>query len=238
MTHVRKEKTFFETVSKYPGMDIQIFTGNPKSYSRITPIRDDIIKTREYLTQNNTRLFIHSIYLINTSNYNQKAIDYLNWELKWGAAMGARGVVVHTGKSLKMCPRDALVKTKEFIAQLDINPECPLLVETPAGQGTETLTLREDFIKFISELRELYSNRIGVCVDTCHVFASGYDPEEYLQKVMENFRVNLVHFNDSKTPLGSRKDRHEVPGEGFIGKSKMDSIREFCKINDIPLLME
>lgn len=239
MSHVRKEKTFLETVSKYPGMDIQIFTGNPKSYSRPIPLADDITNTKNLLIKNNTRLFIHSIYLVNTSNYNLKSIQYFNWELKWGAAMGAKGVVVHTGKSLKMSLDDALVRSKEFIAQLDLTNSCPLLIETPSGQGTETLTNIDQFITFVKDLQTTYGSKVGICIDTCHVFAAGYDPMEYIQQVLDSgLVINLVHFNDSKTPLGSRRDRHEVPGEGFIGSSKMNSIRELCLAKNIPLLVE
>jgi deoxyribonuclease-4 len=88
------------------------------------------------------------------------------------------------------------------------------LLETPAGAGTELLTKIEDFINFVKKINH---PNFGICMDTCHVFASGYDPYNYLCKLIENDLIPiLIHFNDSKMELASRKDRHE-----FIGKGKI-----------------
>ena len=115
-----------------------------------------------------------------------------------------------------------------------------LIIETPAGSGTELLTSIDDFIDFIKKLKTTeYSDRIGVCVDTCHVYSSGYEPDYYIQKVLESgLTIDLVHLNDSKTKKYSLVDRHETPGEGFIGAKKLNNCIDICNKHGIPCVIE
>ena len=121
-----------------------------------------------------------------------------------------------------------------------ISKECPLLIETPAGQGTEVLTTFDYFVSFYSDFKEEEREYIKVCIDTCHVFASGFDPLKYLKDFYELYpdSLVLVHYNDSKTKIGSKKDRHEKPGEGFIGVEKMKDIELWCIEKNIPMVIE
>jgi deoxyribonuclease-4 len=125
------------------------------------------------------------------------------------------------------------------------SPSCPLLLETPAGQGTELLTGREEFLDFIESFKD---ERIRACIDTCHVFAcknptdpdgNGHDPLEYIKEgVKRSNLVKLVHFNDSLEACGSCKDRHAFVGTGHIGFETMQAIAEFCMDKTIPMVIE
>lgn len=245
--HVKKFPTFLETVinAHEQGMNcIQIFTGNTKRYYKKEPSKEDIKATREYIITNNINMYIHSIYLINLGRTQDidKALESLRWELIMGPQLGAKGVVVHVGKYLKGTEEDAICAMKDNIIGLEeiIDESCPLLIETPAGQGTEILTLLEDFAKFIKDLKgDKNIKKIGCCVDTCHIFASGYIPMYYIEELEKlGICINLVHYNDSKTEQGSRKDRHEYPGKGYIGTDEMKKVLNWCKLKNIPMIME
>jgi deoxyribonuclease-4 len=121
-----------------------------------------------------------------------------------------------------------------------IDSSCPLLLETPSGQGTETLAKYEEFENFYNRFTSEEKEKIKICIDTCHVFASGYDPLDYIINWINNNQntLVLVHFNDSKCDLGSRKDRHALPGEGFIGLEKMNDISKYCLEQSIPCVLE
>jgi len=120
-----------------------------------------------------------------------------------------------------------------------------ILLETTAGQGT-TLGDRFDHLKRIFDQVDA-SNRLGVCFDTCHVFAAGYDfrtPQGY-QKVMKEFnevvglkRIKAFHLNDSKKDIGCRVDRHEHIGKGFIGKEGFRALMRDLRFEKIPMVLE
>ena len=153
--------------------------------------------------------------------------------------MCLKGVVVHVGKSVGMelgvaheYMRANLVKALESATD-----QCPILLETPAGQGSETLTTADDFIAFVQSFA---SPNLRICVDTCHVFASGHDPLEYIQKIWDTdpALLKLVHFNDSATPCGSCLDRHAFIGTGKIGFAGMKAIADYCMEKGVPMLVE
>jgi len=140
--------------------------------------------------------------------------------------MGGRGVVVHVGKSVTMEADLAWsnMVTHTLSALAYASPECPLLLETPAGQGTEMLTTLEQMMSFIETIRNNLKQDdgfdvacFGLCVDTCHVFALGYDPATYLRSIDARYPglVKLIHLNDSETPCGSHVDRHHKMGGGL-----------------------
>lgn len=162
----------------------------------------------------------------------------------YGVAMGARGVVVHVGKSVGMPLKVALENMRENLSRalLHATAACPILLETPAGQGTETLTDPADFIAFVESFADV---RLRACVDTCHVFVCGYDPVEYIEMFVgrdasEERRdlLRLIHFNDSAVAKGTRKDRHAFVGTGAIGLTGMGEIAGCCFDNGLPMVIE
>ena len=116
-------------------------------------------------------------------------------------------------------------------------PECPLLLETPAGQGSEVLRTWTEFAAFVSAIAD---PRLRICIDTCHVFACGEDPHTYLSKFLSAHpaMTQLIHFNDSATPCGSCLDRHAFCGQGHIGIEKMTAIANDAHAANIPMVIE
>jgi deoxyribonuclease-4 len=249
-THIGKDKTFYKSLIDFYGIEenlqrpCQIFSKSPKVWSIPMIPQEDIDKTNEFVKQKNLKVFIHSSYLYNLSNMDGfvKFERCLKWELEIGKRLGFKGVVIHTGKSLKLPMQIALdnmyINIKKMLPFIDSS--CPLLLETPSGQGTETLTKYEEFENFYNRFTSEEKEKLKICIDTCHVFASGYDPLDYIQNWVNNNpgTLILVHFNDSKCDKGSRKDRHEEAGNGFIGLERMTEIGNYCNEKEIPCVME
>lgn len=224
----------------------QIFAASPKSFAHCawTPATcDSVSKT---VTALGVRLFIHAPYIINPSSWNDTAgADNSGGErlvslvvnlLQKGAAIGARGVVIHVGKSLKMGETEGLRRQRLFFcAVLDAakrsgQPCCRLLLETCAGQGSEVARDLKVFGAFIQELAAIYGKEaFGCCVDTCHVFACGYKIGDLAATIAETIgwsNVGVIHLNDSLTACCARVDRHACIGEGKIGVAEL---AKFCK---------
>jgi deoxyribonuclease-4 len=120
-----------------------------------------------------------------------------------------------------------------------------LLLENTAGQGTEIGYTFEQLKRIISGIDE--EKRIGICLDVAHAFEAGYDlsRKEGIEQALESFdrtvglkRLHLLHLNDSKTPLGSRKDRHWHIGEGYIGKEGFRNLINHASVRTLPGIME
>ena len=116
---------------------------------------------------------------------------------------------------------------------------CPLLLETSCGEGTEVLTKIEELGTFFYRFSVEERKKLGVCIDTCHVFAAGYQPLSYLEHWEKYCKIPiiLVHFNDSKGICGSCLDRHVYPGYGNIGV-RMIEIAKWCKSRNIQMVIE
>ena len=153
--------------------------------------------------------------------------------------MGCRGVVVHVGKSTTQDLAVALENMKTNVRRaLDAaTPECPILLETPAGQGTETLKTYEEFVGFVKEIND---PRLKICVDTCHVFACGHSPLEYIERMLKEDPglLKLIHFNDSLGLCGSCVDRHAGIGLGKVGIEALAKIAEIGYKAGIPCVIE
>jgi deoxyribonuclease-4 len=238
-SHTKKAPTLLQTVQNLtPGIPFQIFLGGNQN-SRLTVKEKDLEATAEYIEENNIVLYIHSPYLINLSGTADDEWHYRYMEklLTYGGQLGARGVVVHTGKHTKDSYDDGVEKMRHAIETIIPHgcAACPLLLETPAGQGTETLQGQDEFLDFVESFK---SSNIGVCVDTCHVFANGHEPVEYIEAAYNRGLLRLVHFNDSMECCGSCKDRHAAPGMGQIGLETMTKVAEFCGESSIDMLIE
>lgn len=228
--------------SMLPMTACQIFVTSPKSFSHCSWSDETKARVKEYVETTGFQLYIHAPYLINAcqwtgggaSNPDGEKIANLTANLlQSGSQMGALGVVIHVGKSLKLGEDVGLARMREFcLAVLDrAGPSgSRLLIETCAGQGTEVARNLKVFGKFIRELiATVGPDRVGVCVDTCHVFASGYKMADLSNVIKDSIGweyVHLIHLNDSETACGARVDRHACIGEGKIGA---DDLAYFCK---------
>jgi deoxyribonuclease-4 len=251
-THISKKGGFLKTLQRYYsdethlGTPVQLFSGSPKIWRRPTVDETEQTTVKKCVTENNLSVFIHSIYLINLcweeEKLNTGPQECLKWELANGSKMGFKGVVVHCGKYCKMDQKVALdnmyINIKNILSFVD--PECPLLLETSTGQGTETCFKYDDFKEFYLRFDESERQLLKICIDTCHVFAGGHNPLEFItnwEKDVPNSLV-LVHYNDSKGTCGCKKDRHEVPGKGEIGEKMMQEIALLCNSRNIPMVIE
>ena len=251
--HIGKQKTLLETVKTVAGSDkpYQMFLGGPQNshLKKDLAISSDAADTKKLIQATGTKMFIHSQYIINLcakceDDWNVKL---LKDNLAVGVAMGAKGVVVHVGKSTDQPIPQALEKMRLAIKEClpNATKECPLLLETPAGQGTETLTDMTEFLDFVESFQD---ERFRMCLDTCHVFAcrdpkdakrQGYNPIAYIQAALKRpGLLKLVHFNDSLEACGSCKDRHAFVGTGKIGFETMTAIAKLCSDNAIPMVIE
>jgi deoxyribonuclease-4 len=240
-THIKKEKTVEKTLRGLPDYKkpYQIMFCSLKPTFTIDD--NDINQSHDLIKKHNIILFIHAPYIINlSSESNETIIKSLEQHLVVGSKLGAKGVVVHVGKACER-PTDIAIENmrKNINTVLKFaTKECPLLLETPAGQGTELLTTPEEFINFASEY--VNDDRFGICVDTCHVFASGTMPSIYLERCILNktTKLKLIHFNDSKKDKGCCVDRHTELGTGFISYDELRKCGKIASDNNIPLVYE
>ena len=202
---------------------------------------DDLRQAKEFLTEIGIQAFIHSNVCFNPTNPTPRDLKAVKVDLDVGKRAGFGGVVIHVGKHCnRVGVEEGLKIMKETIREIIefATPECPVLLETPAGQGTEMCTTIEEFSGFYQELKD---DRLKICIDTQHVFGAGYDPLEYITTWVEANGLDslrLVHFNDSAVIKGSHLDRHATPGKGHIGLEKMGQIADWCKENGVPAVVE
>lgn len=249
--HICKEKTIIETMNNIKnsgGNALQIFVSNPRSASLVNI--ENYIKTADginaYLKENNFKLVIHSPYTINIANdlKNGKRILDMGecyWiklilhELKISELIGSIGVVLHVGKHTSQSYEKGLDNMKTAIEYIveemkGANYKTKLIIETPAGQGTELLKDLKDFIAFFDSFSKEQQKHIGICFDTAHTWALGYELEEAYDILFKNNAKNivLIHLNNSSVKKGSQKDRHAIIADGEITEIKM---KEFLSIN-------
>lgn len=204
---------------------------------------------RAAVMQHQLPLFVHAPYCINLCANEQDQItgrfwqqEILNMDLWMTNRLGGRGVIVHTGARVHRTEEEAM-KIMEGMVRAALpyaTSECPLLLETPVGEGTEVCTEIQNLGTFFYRFTEEERNKLAICVDTCHVFASGVDPLVYLDhwETHCKIKIGLIHFNDSKSPMGSHVDRHAPVGMGYIGSAKMMAVGEWCQLRKIPLVVE
>ncbi len=193
----------------------------------------------------------HGGYLINLCSPDpqkaEKSYLALKDEIERAHLLGLKYINFHPGAHLgKYTEREALEIIAERINRLiEETEQVVLVLETTAGQGSN-LGYRFEHLAQIIELVEDKS-RVGVCIDTCHIFAAGYDisTEKGYFQVFQEFEevvgfkyLKGVHLNDSKTPLGSRKDRHAPLGEGYIGLTPFRLMMVDNRFEGIPLILE
>lgn len=223
---------------------IQIFTGSPRSFHRSEKDIKDTEGIKDLLKK--IHLYVHSSYVINLgSPTSSKSETYLKKDLKISNNLNARGLVIHVSKSLNRNPDlavkdmyDSILHILEFCHKEDIDTK--LLLETPAGQGTELLTTLEDFVAFCKLVKKTkYGSSFGITVDTCHVFSLGYEPDYYIKSVLDSgLEINLVHLNDSENKKGSKVDRHARVFTGKIDHSVLNNCIKICEKNDIDMVYE
>lgn len=234
---------------------VQIFTHSPRSF-QFKPIDEHRLSIlRESWKSAGISLVVsHCCYLINLGSSDNKAfhgsVATVRKELEYAQAFGCSYFVLHVGKYTTTDQETGMrqvAKGINAVADTLQSTQVMLLLETVAGQGTEIGVLFEDLKKLLDMLDPTARKRVGVCVDTCHIFAAGYDirakkdADAVVKKMEETFGIDLVkviHVNDSKFGLGERKDRHEHLGKGMIGANGLTAFLKHPKLSAIPVILE
>ncbi len=239
--HTGKQKQLLNTVASLGDYTkpYQIFLSGPQN-SHIKTDDADIAATLGFIGKVKAQIYVHSQYIINlcAKTNDDWHTNLLIRNLQITRAFGGRGVVVHVGKSTQQPLAEALETMRKSIAAAieHATLDCPLLLETPAGQGTETLTDMKEFLDFVESFKDA---RLRMCLDTCHVFACGVQPIEYIQAALKRpGLLKLIHFNDSHGGCGSCVDRHAATGTGKIGFKSMALIADTCAKAGLPMLVE
>ncbi len=230
---------------------IQIWGQSPRQWRPGRWRPDDIAAFRDRMADGPIKsVVIHAIYLINCASTDRdirrKSADSLVHALRTGEAIGADGVVVHPG-SAKGEPNDeALPRVAELLKHaLDESNRCPLLLENTAGAGD---TIGRSFEE-LAHLIKLCGRRkrVRVCLDSCHLLASGFDIRtadklaavvDRLLELVGDRRVSCLHMNDSQTALGSNRDRHAPPGDGELGPRGCAAFLSEPRFEDLPVVFE
>jgi deoxyribonuclease-4 len=241
--HIHKAKRLSDSFATVAAeRPYQLFLGGPQS-SKLLISDEELMASATVIQSRGLKVFVHSQYLINLSTPAGVSEDYhvklLIKNLQYGVAIGAAGVVVHVGKSTTQTVEVAVANMRSNIltALEHASPSCPLLLETPAGQGTETLKGVAEFNDFVASIDDA---RFGICVDSCHVFACGHAPVDYIRATLDKHapRLRLIHYNDSATACGSCLDRHAMVGQGHIGLATMTEIANLATSYGIPMVIE
>ena len=230
---------------------VQLFSANQRQWQvkPLTTEQIDLFKETAKTTALSP-LVVHASYLINLAAINKTTLNQglaaLKQEFQRCDQLGIDYVVLHPGAHMEKGENAGLKKivtSLNHVLQEDWN--CQLLLETTAGQGT-SLGHRFEQLAYIIENIER-PDRLGVCLDTCHVFAAGYDlrtPETYrdtikqFDKTIGLSRLKVVHVNDSKTPFNSHVDRHEHITKGRIGRTAFRNLMTDPRITKLPLILE
>lgn len=234
----------------------QLFTHSPRGWA-FAPLDEAAVKKfRDDLRRLGVSpVASHCNYLINLGTQDreirEKSLACLEQEFAYAHAFGCAFFVLHVGKhkeeSLEQGIRNVAEGIKAIAATMLRYPDVTLLLETVAGQGSEIGRDFAELGKVFALLDPMIRGKVGVCVDTCHVFAAGYDIRTHdgvhhlvveLEREVGAGRLKLIHLNDALKELGSRVDRHAHIGEGFIGEGGFAAFLNHPKIAPIPKILE
>ena len=230
---------------------IQVFNQSPRMWRPTRWKPDDVARFLDLMKNGPIKsVTIHAVYLINPATKDRemrgKSAASLIHALRMGDEIRADGVVIHPGSTVGEPHDESLARAGQmFKHALAESDRCPLLLENTAGAGN---TLGRSF----EELRELVDlsgadKRVGICLDSCHMLASGFDirTADKLTAVIDRCvkrvglrRLRCLHMNDSQTPLGSNRDRHAPPGDGEIGPRGCAAFLSEPRFEKLPVLFE
>ena len=270
-SHSKFSKSIYNTLKEsieYGMTSTQFFLGNPKTLNRHRVEHEDITKCLKIIKRFPLNVFSHFPYLSNLvgsvkqlawegdneqDDKTKKLITELEYELDILSKLKTKnnivGTVIHPGNF-----KDRNVGIKNIaknINKIKFSKNSKLLLENAAGQGCSLATTFKEIKEIIDNIDNNKQKHIGVCVDTAHIFGYGEYDISKTSEVLRMFKefdeiigkekFTLLHLNDSKVPLGSRKDNHELIGKGFIWGESLDSLFVLlneCKKRDIPAILE
>ncbi|MEW6376335.1 MAG: deoxyribonuclease IV [Thermodesulfobacteriota bacterium] len=231
---------------------IQFFSRNPRGWKYSSLDKKEVEGFRSSVKASGLfPIFLHLPYLPNIASprltFYPRSIDSIAMDLERAEQLGAQYLIIHIGHRMESSEDEAIESVIQGIDRAfeRVKNSVILLLENTAGQGTEIGYSFEHIKKIMDGVHE--QGRIGVCLDTAHSFEAGYDlsKKEGIERTLESFdqaiglkRLYLLHLNDSKTPLGSRKDRHWHIGEGQIGLEGFQYLINHPSLRHLPGIME
>ena len=245
--------TAFERAERVGCTAIQIFTKNSNQWNDPVISTEDIAKYREGRNKSKVQIVVsHDSYLINLCGANDKLLEKSREafvkEIKRCDALEIRHLIFHPGAHTILGRKESLrlvADSLNYAHKATEGDDIISVIETTAGQGTTVGSSFEEIAEIISGVKD--KKRVGVCIDTCHIFAAGYDirtSNDY-EKTMSDFdkiigfeKLHAVHLNNAKKPLNSHVDRHEHIGKGEIGKGAFGFIMNDDRFSKIPKILE
>jgi deoxyribonuclease-4 len=230
---------------------IQIFNQSPRMWKPTTYRDEDVAAFRQAMADSPIdAVLIHAVYLLNCASddpeIRAKSLTSLTHSLRVGKAIGASGVVLHPGSAKTGHVGEAITRAGKTIGEaLKESEDCELHLENTAGTGG---TLGRSFDELAALLEASGGGkRLGVCLDSCHLLASGYDIRtvkgmssmlsEATRKLGRG-KIRSLHLNDSQTPLGSNRDRHANLGAGELGEQGCMAFLSAPGLQQLPCVLE
>ena len=237
-----------EETLKYNANTFMFYTGAPQNTARI-PINNELTnKALELMKENNIdikNVVVHAPYIINLANANNFDFNvrFLKEEISRVESLGVDKLVLHPGSHVG---QGVEIGIKNIIDSLNVslteNTKVTICLETMAGKGSEVGKSFEEIKAIIDGVK--YKDKIGVCMDTCHLNDAGYDLSNF-DAILEEFDkiiglnyLKVIHINDSKNVMGAHKDRHDNIGIGNIGFDNLIKIIYHDKLKGIPKILE
>jgi len=239
-----------EEALRYGSNTFMFYTGAPQNTARY-PIDDSLTYLAlEKMKENNidySKVIVHAPYIVNLANRldNDKfnfAVNFLIQEVERCDTLGIMNLVLHPGSHVGQGVEEGIRNIVNGLNLVLDKGNVTILLETMSGKGTEIGRNFDEIKKIIDGVND--KNKIGVCMDTCHLHDSGYDVSDF-DKILDEFdeKIGLkylkcIHINDSKNIRGAKKDRHENIGYGEIGFDNLIKIIYNERIHDIPKILE
>ncbi len=236
----------------YGANTFMFYTGAPQNTFR-KPLSELKIAEGRALAKakgfDESKLIVHAPYIINAANYAnpelyEMSINTIVNEMRRTAAFGVKIMVLHPGSHVGLGAENgikALAKALDVVLRSD-GTDVKIAIETMAGKGHEIGVNFKEIKSIIDQVPN--NDRLGVCLDTCHISDAGYDLTDF-DSVIKEFdeivgldRLLVVHVNDSKNPMGAHKDRHENIGYGYLGFEVLNKIVHHPLLNGIPKILE
>lgn len=232
---------------------IQVFASNPRGWAMPEANHEADQAFIEKANELEIETYVHAPFLINlgspTEGTYKNSLASTKYSLKRGREIKAKGVVIHTGSAvdegnIKKAWKQIHEGMMPILNELD-DQDPWFLLEPTAGQGQSLVKRLEDLNNYFEALE--WHPKVGICLDTCHVFAAGHDIKskggmsatiDLLVEVAGAERIQLIHANDSMDVLGSLKDRHQNLGDGEIGSKPFAELLAHPAIVDAPLILE
>lgn len=230
---------------------IQVFNQSPRMWRPTAYGEEDFAAFRQALAASDIEaVIIHAVYLLNCASEDreirQKSLTSLIQSLRVGAGIKAVGVVLHPGSAKQGDVPEAIARAGRVIAEaLNESEGCDLHLENTAGAGG---TLGRSFEELAALLEAAGGDRrLGICLDSCHLYASGYDIKHRsgLNDILDRYetvvgkrRLRSLHLNDSLVALGSNRDRHAILGEGELGPGGCATFLSEPRFQNLPCVLE